>query len=131
MGASTVNVASGATLQLDDDTGIKYAKRSLILNGSGTANSGALSSSSGDNEWTGSISLASDSTVSVLDNSLILSGIVSGLGGFAKSGSGDLTLSAANDFTGATTVSEGAVTLTGSLASACITIASSLLRRRR
>lgn len=46
-----------------------------------------------------------------------LGGVLSGTGGFAKTGAGTLTLSSANTFTGAVTVSAGTLNLTGSLAS--------------
>ncbi len=46
-----------------------------------------------------------------------LGGVLSGTGGFAKTGGGTLTLSAANTFTGAVTVSAGTLHLNGSLAS--------------
>jgi fibronectin-binding autotransporter adhesin len=71
------------------------------------AGSGALCSQ-GSNRWTGGITLAGDSQISVDGDSLYLGGVVSGSYGLTKVGSGKLTLAnAGNTFSGALSVLEG------------------------
>lgn len=65
----------------------------------------------------GNITLrASDASDAPFDISL--GGVVSGAGALTKTGAGTLTLSAANTYTGATTINSGVLSVTGSLASA-------------
>ena len=61
-----------------------------------------------------SIVLNADGTIEIAEEkTLLLSGSISGNKGFEKIGAGTLTLSGANTYTGMTTVTEGALQLTG------------------
>ncbi|MGU3495730.1 autotransporter domain-containing protein [Xanthobacteraceae bacterium A53D] len=136
LGSQSIMVASGAMLELDG--GISIASTPLTLNGTGITGSGALRSFSGSNSFAGPITLASTSRISsygadsVLtltgditgagfglevwgrDGDTVISGVIAtGTGTLSKDGVGTLTLSAANTFTGATTISMGTIALTG------------------
>jgi autotransporter-associated beta strand protein len=105
---------------------------SLTLNGTGVSNAGALRSISGNNTFTGAITLASTgvrinsdagvfsltatNTITGSNTNLtfgglgeiIVSGVIgTGSGTLTKDGSGKLTLSGSNNYTGLTTVSAG------------------------
>jgi len=135
-GGTTVN--SGDALEIAE--GITVAGESLLLNGTGVANTGALRNVSGTNAWTGTIDLAGDArinadvgsqlTVSAItaggtgrditfggDGDHIASGRI-GSGGTTpvdqvlKDGAGTLTLEdSSNDFTGTLTINNGTVKL--------------------
>ena len=65
----------------------------------------------------GSVELASGITLTAGDSTdFTLSGVMSGAGSFTKAGSGAFTLSAANTYTGDTTISAGTLTVSGTLA---------------
>jgi autotransporter-associated beta strand protein len=103
VGATTVS--SGATLQLQG--GLTIAER-ITLNGVGAAGAtGALESVAGANTWTGTISLASASTIAIDAGQLTISGIISGVGSLSQAGAGTLIVSALNTYSGGTTVSSG------------------------
>ena len=146
--SSGVAVASGAALQLQ--SGISIGAIPLSLNGTGLAASpaGALQSVSGNNAYAGAITIGSSGatvTSSTLGNTLTLTGGVNtagnlltingpgnttvstagitGGGGVTYAGTGTLALSAANGYTGPTTVDSGTLRLTGSLnAGSAVTI---------
>ena len=99
--ASNVTVAAGATLSLLD-TDVNALNKKLVLNG------GTLSSDGGDNIFAGTATVNSNSTIFVSDG-LAMQGVISGNGGFTKTGTGALGLTAANTFTGAVTISAGAI----------------------
>ena len=111
------SVASGATLEIDN---LGIGTEPLSLSGLGLGGGGALLGSGANAAAGGTVSLLADSRI-VSSGALALSGVVSG--GFAldKAGAGSLTLSAANSYSGATTVSAG--TLVASHASALGTAA--------
>ena len=133
VGGTTVD--SGATLSLQN--GLAYAEP-LTLNGTGFSGSGALRSAAGANTWTGTIGVATSSSITVADGlTLNLNGTVThngttltlaGPGSFAVAGqltggSGDsnlivdgaaVTLSAANNnYNGTTSVYGGGVLSNG------------------
>jgi autotransporter-associated beta strand protein len=103
LGATTVG--SGATLQVQG--GLAIAE-SITLNGVGAAGTtGALESVAGANTWTGTVSLASASTIAIDAGQLTISGIIGGKGSLTQAGAGSLIVSALNTYTGGTTVNGG------------------------
>src|SRR6202011_1338251 len=61
-------------------------------------------------------------TVGTNDLNSTFSGVIQGGGSFTKTGTGTLALSGANTYAGATIVSSGALSLTGSLAKGAVTV---------
>lgn len=59
------------------------------------------------------INSGAKATINVVSDTLTISGTVKSDGGFTKTGAGTLTLSGANTYTGVTTVSAGALNITG------------------
>jgi autotransporter-associated beta strand protein len=132
---SGVTVASGGVLELQN--GISVGARPLTINGAGLTASpaGALRNVSGVNSYAGLVTLGANATIEsdggslALTNagtitgsgfSLTLSGagngsiasiIGTGAGGVTVNGSGTWTLSGANTFTGALTVSSGVLSV--------------------
>ncbi len=124
--AAGASVTSGAALQMQG--GITESGEALTLNGTGIATDGALRNISGNNTWTGAITLGaatrinSDAdlltlsnitgtnralTVGGAGNTAITGAITTGTGTLTKDGAGTLTLTGADTYTGATTVSAG------------------------
>ncbi len=126
-------VADKASLQLQG-VSLTITGESLTLNGSGNSNDGALHNVSGNNTWTGNITLAADSTikndaglltlqgniaasggsrlltVDTAGNTLV-SGVIGGTTALEKDSSGTLTLTAANTFTGDTQIRVGVLNI--------------------
>jgi autotransporter-associated beta strand protein len=109
LGTGTGTVSTGASLQIQG--GISVANK-LTLNGAGASGNGALESVSGNNTCTGTVDLATATTIGADAGQLTLSGVISGTGSLTKVGSGTLLLSGTNAYSGLTTVSAG--TLGGS-----------------
>jgi autotransporter-associated beta strand protein len=118
-----VVVKSGATLELDGDPSaqgksITVSGKSLILNGTGIGGAGALHDISGNDSWTGPITLQSATSIGV-DPGLLLT--ISGriqdptpapAASLSKVGQGTLALTTANTYTGKTLVNQGILEVT-------------------
>jgi autotransporter-associated beta strand protein len=133
-GTSSVTVSGGAALQLQGNISTTTAVP-LTLNGAGTATNGALENVSGNNSYSGLITLGSNSTIGSdagtltvgntgtitgSGNNLTLTGSGNGTlasiigtntGTLTKSGAGTWTLTGANTYTGATAVNAGALNI--------------------
>jgi autotransporter-associated beta strand protein len=106
--AGGTTVASGATLQLQG--GIAVGNEALSLAGTGFVGAGgALENVSGNNSWSGPITLTADSTIGVSGgpDRLSLSGQIIGSGGLTKIGTGTLRLFGNNSYGGPTAINAG------------------------
>ncbi|MGD1017975.1 MAG: autotransporter-associated beta strand repeat-containing protein [Verrucomicrobiia bacterium] len=131
-----VTVSNGAALQLSNNitiSGGTYGSPALTLNGTGISNGGALENVSGNNTYGGAITLGSatrinsDSglltlssfgsggnfalTIGGAGNTLITAALPGTVNSLTKDGTGVLTLSGANAYVGATTISAGTLKL--------------------
>jgi uncharacterized delta-60 repeat protein len=133
--AAGTSITSGAALQIQG--GITTAAEALTLNGTGVSTDGALRNISGTNDFAGLVTLGSDTRINSDLGSLTLSntGTITGAtraltvggagnttinsiigttsGTLTKDGAGMLTLTGANTYTGATTISAGTLALSG------------------
>ena len=135
--AAGTTVSSGATLQLQG--GITVGAEALNISGTGaTGGTGALENVSGTNNYGGLVTLGATSTISSDSGTLnlngavnavnlnghgltvngsgktLISGVITGAGAtstLTKSGSGALRLTAANNYSGPTTVNGGTLLL--------------------
>jgi autotransporter-associated beta strand protein len=147
-GNGTFVTATGASLQLDGTTfgTLAVVGEALSLNGTGISGNGALRNLGGANSWSGAVTLAGAATIQSDAGSLELTGgitnggntltvqgaanttvstaAISGAGGLTKTGAGTLTLSAANTYNGATTVSNGTLIVNGSISTSVSTTVS-------
>ena len=71
----------------------------------------ALENVSGDNFWTGTVTLAADNTIKTTSGTLNVSGVISGAFAVTKTGTGTLTYAGANTYTGITTISAGTLSI--------------------
>jgi fibronectin-binding autotransporter adhesin len=106
----TTTVANGATLALNNATPI--AEVTTTINGAGVGNNGALRNIAGNNTWSGTVALASDSSIGAdTGTTLTMSGVISGGHALSKAGAGTVVLNAAETYTGATNVNAGTLQL--------------------
>lgn len=143
-------VASGATLQLQNN--ISVGAEALSLAGTGAAGqNGALVNVSGTNSFAGALTLTANTTISSDSGSLALTNTTAivgsgssraltltgagngslassmdatGVASLTKNGSGIWNLSGTNSYTGATTVNAGTLNVTGTLGNTSVTVAS-------
>ncbi|MCX6839396.1 MAG: autotransporter-associated beta strand repeat-containing protein [Verrucomicrobia bacterium] len=113
-GATTVGNFVGAALQLSG-AGITYAAEPLTLNSTGINTGGALQNLSGNNTWTGPITLASAATIGSDSGTLTLGGAtgIAGAFGLTFAGAGNTLISTAlnANVTGLTKIGTGTTTL--------------------
>ncbi|OCX58181.1 hypothetical protein BFP70_19180 [Thioclava sp. SK-1] len=138
---SVSNTLAAATLDIDAATVVLAAD--TVLNARVALNTdSSVLQLSGDNSLTGLVSAASGAqvmtgaaqlTLNVADNSAAaapdqtFAGVIAGTGPLVKRGAGVVILSGANSFTGAVTVSDGSLDVTGSLASTAINVGAATL----
>jgi len=70
-------------------------------------NTGGLENVSGDNYWTGTVTLLADNIITTTTGTLTVSGVISGAYALTKNGSGTLTFSNANTYSGGTALNAG------------------------
>lgn len=129
IGVSNINiqagsflVASNTTLGSNNATLYLWSGAGLTLNNCTVTNSkpvaltnATITSSSGTNVYGGTISLNGTGTFTAT-TPLALNGALGGPGGLLQNGASILTLAGTNTYTGATTISNGAVVLVGTAA---------------
>jgi mucin-19 len=101
--AAGTTVNTGGTLDLRNVTGVAEP---ITLAG------GTLATSTGTSSVTAPISISGASTVDVDGTELTLSGVISGSGSLEKEGDGTLILTAANTYSGTTSVDAGILAIT-------------------
>lgn len=109
-GGTTVN--PDASLALAGT--VHVASEPLTLNGAGIAETGALDSDNTSNSWSGPITLAGDSWVTIASGgTLNLAGPIDGPAGLTKAGAGTLVFSGSdtNSFAGDTWILQGTLAL--------------------
>lgn len=134
LGSVTTGTVQSGTSELRLTGNITTAAEPLSINGGGLSNTGALRNFSGDNTFTGPITMAAQSRINSDSGTLTLNatsaisgaftlvvggaghtsitgGMNNGAGGIIKDGAGILTLSGLNTFTGTTAVNAGTLKL--------------------
>jgi len=141
-----IYVQNNAALELTGGFNFTSGER-IMITGSGVSNGGALRSVSGANSWNGLVDIGiggarinnddagnaftlTAGIATVAGGSVTFGGVgntnvstagIYGAGGLVKDGDGTLTLSAANTYTGATTVSDGKLVVNGNISTSVLT----------
>ena len=116
--SSGTTIQTNGQLQVADLEG-QVVPESLILNGEGPDNRGALVSLAGQNFWGGNIELDSDTTLGALAGNMTIDGVIGDLGAghnLTKEGPGEITFTQADTYRGSTTVNDGVLDIQNSLA---------------
>ena len=92
-----------------------------------TLNLAGFAATLGRLEGAGNIALGAAHLAVAQSQKSTYSGVISGTGGLAKSGSGTLTLTGANTFSGATSITGGLLRLNGSAANSAFTVSGGTL----
>jgi autotransporter-associated beta strand protein len=137
-GAGDVTVASGKTLTSDNTSDSTFSgdisgSGGFTKTGTETLTLSGTNSYSGETTVTaGTLQAATSSVPGAITNNATLtidqdtdgtlSGVIAGTGAFNKAGTGNVTMSGANSYSGATTVSAGTLTVTGGLENSAVTI---------
>lgn len=108
LGSGTLTIGAGTSI--DNSSG-----SSVTLSGNGpTSVNGDFSfvGSNGLTLGTGAVTLANNPTITTTSQTLTVPGAVGGSSGFSKDGAGNLLLTAANSYTGLTTINGGVLRIT-------------------
>lgn len=110
-GGSVVTVNDGGTLTLE--SGLDITGENLTISGDGAGGGGALRSTSGNNNWIGSLTTGGDSRITVVAATLTIDGVITSSDTLIKDGAGALVLdgTSANDITGLVQVDAGRLDL--------------------
>ncbi len=135
-GTGSINLPNGSTLSLWDSSGYNSStlgsiSKSLTISNAviQNNNSQAFYGTTIPDSFTGPVNLQGAMTLIPTYQPMAFSGVISGPGSVVKSGTNNVTLTAAETYTGPTTVNQGVITLSGSgsLASSNVTVAAGAL----
>ncbi|HEV8266930.1 MAG TPA: autotransporter-associated beta strand repeat-containing protein, partial [Thermoanaerobaculia bacterium] len=119
-GPGPVTIANNASLFVQ---GGLVVPQSLVLQGPGDGETGALHAISGSNSFTGGITLPAFASLAVDSGGVLtFQGTVSGPGGLGKDGAGQLVLNGMNSYGGMTIVNAGTLTVNGSQPQSNVTV---------
>src|SRR3989441_1035853 len=113
--SGAANLTNSNNLKGTSFNSITISGSGYTVGGNATTLTGSLADSSvaGTNTISLGLTFAATRTVTVSNaaTTLTISGVISGAGGLTKSGSGTVTLSAANTYTGVTTINVGTIAI--------------------
>ena len=123
LGATTLAATVGANSQLQVNNAAGTIGKSLLLNGSGISNDGALLNLAGTNTLSGDITLDSDTAIGATAGTMTLNGLISDIGAghnLTITGNGVIILGNAtgNTYRGTTTINSGVLAIANTSGSA-------------